>query len=112
MSPDGGKASGNERKQPILSERIRAAVHHGADLRGVFACSRMCLSTAAGLSVCENVHIKSLTHEECMCAYARSSMCVTPCVYISASIPASECVRKHIDLEGVSMSVQLSISVQ
>lgn len=39
VSPDGGKASGNERKQPSLSVRIRTAVHHGADLQGV--CGRV-----------------------------------------------------------------------
>lgn len=36
-------------------------------------CARV-YQTAVGSSVCKNVHIKSLTHRECMCAYARSSM--------------------------------------
>jgi len=39
VSPDGGKGSGNESKQPILSEHIRAAVHHAADLQGVRMCA-------------------------------------------------------------------------
>lgn len=38
VTPDGEKASGNERKQPILSEHIRTAVHHAADLQGVCVC--------------------------------------------------------------------------
>lgn len=108
VSPDGGKASGNERKQPILSEHIRTAVHHCADLRGcvrecacvsikqqwVRVCARMCiLSHWPTGSVCV-----------CICSIINAG-CVRPCVYISAFIPASECVRKHIDLEGVCMSV-------
>lgn len=72
VSPDGGKASGNERQQPILSERIRTAVYHGTDLQGVCAC--VTLSTTD--LVCKYVHIKSLTHREWMwvCAYVCSSM--------------------------------------
>lgn len=38
-----------------------------------------------------------------------SAGCVRPCVYISALIPASEYVRKHIDLGGVCMSVCLTV---
>ena len=124
VSPDGGKASGNERKQPSLSERIRTAVHHGADLQGV--CGRVHVRVYQQLTQCvcvcvcvyKYVHIKSLTHggvyaSVCICLFINAG-CVRPCVYISALIPASECVRKHIDLEGVCMSVcaQLSISVQ
>lgn len=69
VSPDGRKASGNERKQPILSERIRMAVHHGAHLQGV--CERVCATLSTTDQVCARasvhvcVRIKSLTHREC-----------------------------------------------
>lgn len=60
----------------------------------VRVCARMCiLSHWPTGSVCV-----------CICSIINAG-CVRPCVYISAFIPASECVRKHIDLEGVCMSV-------
>lgn len=44
----------------------------------------------------------------CICLFINAG-CVRPCVCISALIPVSECVCKHIDLEGVCMSVCLWI---
>ena len=111
VSPDGRKASGNERKQPNLSERIRTAVHHAANLQGVEQSrARGSISTTVQAALCMHVClcIKAVTQgvymSVCICLFI-SAGCVRPCVYISALIPVSECVRKHIDLEGVCVCV-------
>lgn len=50
-------------------------------------CARVCVrvyQTAVGSSVCKNVHIKSLTHRECMCVHMldhQCRVCETMCVY-------------------------------
>lgn len=74
VSPDGGKASGNERKQPSLSERIRTAVHHHADLQGV----------------CRRVHVK---------VYQQLTQCVCVCMCILSHWPTGsvcECVHMFV----------------
>lgn len=70
VSPDGRKASGNERKQPNLSEHIRTAVHHAANLQGVHKPVHVeayqQLSKHPRACVCVCMRIQSVTHGECI----------------------------------------------
>ncbi|CAB1426048.1 unnamed protein product, partial [Pleuronectes platessa] len=57
----GGNARGDDRKQPILSEHIRPAVHHDADLRGVCCSDLYKIAAVAGRSLTTLLKTKAVS---------------------------------------------------